>query len=823
MDKSQEVNIRLKRPGINISFDTGLSAYEIAVKNGYVGTESSWLASLKAPATEAAEAANSAAESANSAATAANDAAEEAQEAATAANKAIDDVSEILSGGSVFMGIATPSTDPGNVKGNVFYIATEPGTYANFSGIEIAEGEAVILKWNNGTWSKKVTGFATQEKLTELSQEVKKNYINLIQSAQLGIITSKIDITDPDSTNGYYNESGVFVSHDSFRNQKVTIDHSKTYYVEIDIDSNYTISTIVLFDKNDNVIDFQKYSETYNRKYFLKFPNSVAKFAISNTPNHFHIYEITVRENEEGIPDGAITTPKIADGAITTPKIGYGTVTTDKRALIPNTQAAEWNDYFLEAYIDKDALAAENIVFDKITVQYYGYPIVWLYYQNNVVLRLQNWRAIKGYNILTPSDSQSNVRAYVLLGDTPTLSSTTSYGVDMKRILDPAQNPHVYQFYNKIKSDQIEDGAITTPKIADGAITTPKIADGAITQEKIANGVHVAASPSRFGVLTSEVQTVAAGATINTPFILGFKNISIIAHIDSALEEVVIGGGKDGFYQVAFKIDGTNVQMLTSSSETVQWTEAHGLTLGLHTLIYITTYYGGTSKITIYNDEGEFWSHSVNYGDRGGRPFLTNNGNSAIDAELKFEMRDINQKIWLFGDSYFSYGSSARWPYYMNADGFTENLISSLGGSGSAGAIQSFTNLLSTGARPSFAVWCMGMNDGSDSENTPASGWLNNIQNFLTLCENYGITPILATVPTVPNINHASKTSWVKSSGCRYIDFAKAVEVSGVTTWKNWGTEKAMLSSDEVHPTAYGAKALYQQVIRDFPEIMVTC
>lgn len=47
MDKSQEVNIRLKRPGINISFDTGLSAYEIAVKNGYVGSESSWLASLK--------------------------------------------------------------------------------------------------------------------------------------------------------------------------------------------------------------------------------------------------------------------------------------------------------------------------------------------------------------------------------------------------------------------------------------------------------------------------------------------------------------------------------------------------------------------------------------------------------------------------------------------------------------------------------------------------------------------------------------------------------------------------------------------------------
>ena len=629
-------------------------------------------------------------------------------------------------------------------------------------------------------------------------------------------------------------------------------------------------------------------------------------------------------------------------------------------------------------------------------------------YKNNVVLRLEKGSAIKGYNILTPNGSQSNVRAYVLLGDTPTLSSSTRADVDMKRILDPAQNPHVYQFYNKIKSDQIADGAITTPKIADGAITTPKIADGAvttpkiadgsvnsdkildnsvsgakilngsvtdektnffklgvnlldpskvrdktyygsvylpnndycasdyieiepettyywknfsnnntaarflcwldedkssisleqyvsatgtspvgakyvvvtysrdsrndqpgnlyfgkenpvnfaefpiyklkipvglidfsdesfqintdniadgaITQEKIANGVHIAASPSRFGILTSGVQNVEAGATINTPFILGFKNISIIAHIDSALEEVVIGGGKDGFYQVAFKIDGTNVQMLTGSSATVQWTEEHGLTLGLHTLIYVTTYYGGTSKITIYNDEGEFWSHSVNYGDGGGLPFLINNGNSPIDAELKFEMRDINQKIWLFGDSYFSYGSSARWPYYMNADGFTENLISSLGGSGSAGAIQSFTNLLSTGARPSFAVWCMGMNDGGDTnDTTPASGWLTNTQAFLNLCKTYRITPILATIPTVPNINHAGKIAWVRDSGYRYIDFAKAVEVQNDNYWKNWGTEKAMLSSDEVHPTAYGAKALYQQVIRDFPEIMVTC
>lgn len=63
--------------------------------------------------------------------------------------------------------------------------------------------------------------------------------------------------------------------------------------------------------------------------------------------------------------------------------------------------------------------------------------------------------------------------------------------------------------------------------------------------------------------------------------------------------------------------------------------------------------------------------------------------------------------------------------------------------------------------KPSFSVWCMGMNDGGDTnDTTPASGWLTNTQLFLTLCETHGITPILATIPTVPNINH---TTLIKS------------------------------------------------------------
>lgn len=75
-----------------------LSAYGIAVKHGFQGSEEEWLASLGLPARVAAELANTAAASANTAAAAANTAAELANEAATAANTAAQGVEDVIDG-----------------------------------------------------------------------------------------------------------------------------------------------------------------------------------------------------------------------------------------------------------------------------------------------------------------------------------------------------------------------------------------------------------------------------------------------------------------------------------------------------------------------------------------------------------------------------------------------------------------------------------------------------------------------------------------------------------------------------------------------------
>ena len=78
----------------------------------------------------------------------------------------------VVGANATFAGIATPNTNPGTADQNVFYLATEAGTYVNFGGIEINMGEAVILSNKTGNWVKTTSGFATQQQLAELESNV---------------------------------------------------------------------------------------------------------------------------------------------------------------------------------------------------------------------------------------------------------------------------------------------------------------------------------------------------------------------------------------------------------------------------------------------------------------------------------------------------------------------------------------------------------------------------------------------------------------------------------------------------------------------------
>ena len=169
--------------------------------------------------------------------------------------------------------------------------------------------------------------------------------------------------------------------------------------------------------------------------------------------------------------------------------------------------------------------------------------------------------------------------------------------------------------------------------------------------------------------------------------------------------------------------------------------------------------------------------------------------------------------IWVFGDSYLGYTWSGRWPYYLYRDGFNKVLLAGYSGMSTQAGLADFKVAIQRGT-PVYAFWCLGMNNG-DKEGVLNQAWVESTEEFLSICKEKGIIPILSTIPNTPKVNNAQKNEWVRNSGYRYVDFNRAVGADKDVNWY-----PTMLCHDGVHPDVSGAEALYSQVLVDFPEIM---
>lgn len=72
---------------------------------------------------------------------------------------------------ATFAGIATPETNPGTPDANIFYLAAEPGIYANFGGVELTD-QVLIFTNKNGNWVKQNSGITTKVKVEELENDI---------------------------------------------------------------------------------------------------------------------------------------------------------------------------------------------------------------------------------------------------------------------------------------------------------------------------------------------------------------------------------------------------------------------------------------------------------------------------------------------------------------------------------------------------------------------------------------------------------------------------------------------------------------------------
>lgn len=156
-----------------------------------------------------------------------------------------------LGGYYQFAGIATPSTNPGTPDQNVFYIASIAGTYANFGGLVLSDGEIAILKYN-GAWSKDSTGAASFESVNFLQNRV-DGLDNGIERLNSEVLTEQQSIVDVPLTmhtvngvNGYWGAGqsyGVWQSDNTRRgSEKIDVIAGEKYLVTTKIGGSVVIA-----------------------------------------------------------------------------------------------------------------------------------------------------------------------------------------------------------------------------------------------------------------------------------------------------------------------------------------------------------------------------------------------------------------------------------------------------------------------------------------------------------------------------------------------------------------------------------------------------
>ena len=182
-------------------------------------------------------------------------------------------------------------------------------------------------------------------------------------------------------------------------------------------------------------------------------------------------------------------------------------------------------------------------------------------------------------------------------------------------------------------------------------------------------------------------------------------------------------------------------------------------------------------------------------------------GSQLSDCALDFYHADLNHDIWLFGDSYMD-----MYPNLCIEYGFGNFMLDGFSGRTSVQALNSLKLCIDV-KKPKTIIWALGMND-PDSDSEVNSNWLSVIEQVKTVCAESDITLIMVTIPNTPTNNNNFKNQYIKSSDYKYIDLCNAV---GADASVNWYTN--MLSSDNVHPTKQGRRALALRLIQDMPEI----
>lgn len=692
----------------------------------------------------------------------------------------INKIEQLLQEGYTFMGVATPETNPGTPDQKVFYIAYGKGVYANFGGLNVNEDEVVLLTFDD-TWGKSLPGIASNSKLTDLEKKVGEVYdgvTNVISiSKHEDDVKHLIDVSNV-TTEGYVDPDNGSINSASGGMYYTSIDVKKGDVVKIkntvgSVVEYYYMRFIAAFDSNGDVIQFAGVS-TATYEYVV--PEGVIKLMPT-------FYKITPKVEIEITRREIVIKSSVKDNAIP-----YESLTKDAKERLKSP--------FVKVKEDVNISTIETILVTAMSNGYmapncvpspdasgYKYtPKIGV--KNGDIISFQNGYE-KGHQDTTPR-------------------FICAYDVNENPIESKGSNGDVSTM---VITEDVHYIVVTA--YADTTFTGINILKSSVENKE---DQHFQLLRNYGYQYTGEL---LSGQICSFPLntLKDKKNIAISSVFTAFNYALRIGRLHAGSSFPYIDINATNVTVV---NEFRTLTKAHGLNIDKDLQVFIRIKDEATIDKLIIVSQGvsadlskEDWRWFGNFGE----PCVQAVGMDLQYISIGWSASAFNQDIWICGDSYTSKALD-RWVGYLyenNLDG----KIAVMGYSGSKSPEQyvSLCNLLNI-HKPKFVIWCLGMNE--EDNNAVNAQWKTYLDAVVSLCKLYGINLILATIPCVPSIDNTYKNTIVKSSGYRYIDFAKAVNAENAgATWYS-----GMLSSDNVHPSETGAKALFYQAISDVPEML---
>lgn len=317
--------------------------------------------------------------------------------------------------------------------------------------------------------------------------------------------------------------------------------------------------------------------------------------------------------------------------------------------------------------------------------------------------------------------------------------------------------------------------------------------------------------------ITASTASLASGTALtltDAPWFIK-KNHGITARMKfSSFTDVTVGKGYESYRGKWIAIDGTNITPYSSdgTTTTAGTPIPHGITISDYLMVSMYVAADGKCRVGV-NSTGGTFSIEIDYAFEWNYAPFVFGGQAMTDVKVGYSCADLRSPLWMFGDSYLGVAVTRVAGQLKNLGYFNYLLDGIAGGravdTGTPGKSLSvdLTKMLAI-AKPKYIVWTLGMN-GSITMN------ISYIGELIAICAADNIELILYMPPSVPGNDKTELNTYIASTGMRYINAYDAVGATSAGVWY-----EGFLSTDDVHPSSLGAKALAMRFVADVPELM---